>query len=143
MTVQSVLCLLLCGAAVLIWDGPPLVTAVAAAYAVATLGGGLLLVVSMSRAGGSDLLARLVASAMRIGVGIAVMAVPVKLVTVVLVDSLPGRGGDALALALGSLTGIVVYLVVERLLRSPELAWWVSGLRRRRTPEPPAEELAA
>ena len=51
--------------------------------------------------------------------------------------------GDALALALGSLTGIVVYLVVERLLRSPELAWWVSGLRRRRTPEPPAEELAA
>jgi putative peptidoglycan lipid II flippase len=143
MTVQSVLCLLLCGAAVLIWDGPPLVTAVAAAYAVATLAGGLLLVVSMSRASGSDLLARLVASAMRIGVGIAVMAVPVKLVTVVLVDSLPGRGGDALALALGSLTGIVVYLVLERLLRSPELAWWISGLRRRRTPEPPAEERAA
>ena len=143
MAVQALLCLLLCGGAVVIWDGPPLVTAVAAAYGVATLAGGLLLVVLMSRSNGSDLLARLLVSGLRVGVGIAAMAVPVRLLALLLTNALPGRVGDALALTVGSVVGLVVYVAVERLLRSPELAWWVSGLRRRRTPEPEAEELAA
>ncbi len=43
---------------------------------------------------------------------------------------LPGRAGSLLVLAVGSVAGLVLYVAVERLIRSPELAWWAAGLRR-------------
>jgi hypothetical protein len=43
---------------------------------------------------------------------------------------LPGRAGTVLALLVGSLVGLAVYLAVQLLLRSPELASLRSGVRR-------------
>lgn len=143
MAVQSVLCLLLCGLAVVLWDGPALVTAVGAAYAVATLAGGALLLGMVSRLGGNGLAGRLLGPLLRVAMGVVVMALAVRLLAAALTSVLPGRTGDLLALGIGGLTGIVVYVGIERLLGSPELDWWLSGLRRRTAVEPASEEVAA
>jgi putative peptidoglycan lipid II flippase len=143
MAVQSALCLLLCGVAVLVCDGPVLVTAVGVAYAAATLAGGLLLLAVISKLGGNGLLTRLMTPLLRVAMGIAVMAVPVRLLVTALTTAVPGRTGDLLALGVGSLTGIALYVGTERLLRSPELEWWLSGLRRRPAAQPAPEEVAA
>jgi peptidoglycan biosynthesis protein MviN/MurJ (putative lipid II flippase) len=139
MAAQTVGCLILCATAVLLWDGPALVPRVAAAYAVATLAGGLLLLVMVARRS-VDLLRRLGAAAVRIGAGVAVMAVPVRLCAGALQHAWPGREGSAVVLLVCSPLGIALFLAVEHLIRSPELAWWRAGLTRRRPERDRVEE---
>jgi putative peptidoglycan lipid II flippase len=138
MVVQALVCLVLCGGAVVIWDGPALVKAVSAAYAVASLAGALLLLLMVARKG-EDLLPRLASAGARILVGCAVMGLAVAAIAALLERLVPGRAGSAAAIGVGSIAGILLYVVVARLLVSPELAWWVAGLRRS-TPAVGAEE---
>jgi putative peptidoglycan lipid II flippase len=139
MVVQALGCLVLCGGAVVLFDATALVNAVAAAYAVATLAGGLLLLGGVARHS-PDLLGRLGAATVRIGAGVAVMALPVHFVSIALQDAWPGRSGAAAALVVCGLTGLALFLATEHLLRSPELAWWRAGLSRGRSGREPVEE---
>ena len=103
MVAQALGCLVLCGGAVVLWDATALVNAVAAAYAVATLAGGLLLLGGVARRS-PDLLGRLGAATVRIAAGVAVMALPVHFVSIALQDAWPGRSGAAAALVVCGLT---------------------------------------
>jgi putative peptidoglycan lipid II flippase len=139
MVAQALGCLVLCGGAVVLWDAASLVRAVAGAYAVATLAGGLLLLVGVARQS-PGLLSRLGAAGVRIGAGVTVMALPVHFVSMVMQNVWPGRVGSAAALVAGSVVGLAVFLGTQHLLRSPELAWWRTGLSRRRPAHDPVEE---
>jgi putative peptidoglycan lipid II flippase len=139
MVAQAIGCLVLCGGAVVLWDAASLVRAVAGASAVATLAGGLLLLVGVARQS-PGLLGRLGAAGVRIGAGVAVMVLPVHFVSMALQDVWPGRTGSAAALVAGSAVGLAVFLGTQHLLRSPELAWWRTGLSRRRPARDTVEE---
>lgn len=139
MGAQALLCLVLCGGAVVLWDGADLVRAVAAAYAAATLTGGLLLLVGVARRF-PRLLGRLGAAAVRIGAGVVVMALPVYFVSSALQSVWSGRAGSAAALVVGTTIGLTLFLGTEHLIRSPELSWWRTGLTRGRALPDQVEE---
>jgi hypothetical protein len=139
MGVQAVTCGVLCGVAVVGWDGPALVSMIALAYAGASLvGGGVLLVRVAGR--WSGLAARLSGSLLRIATGSVVMVLPVAAAARATQAVVPGRVGSALTLLVACVAGLVTFVAVERVLRAPELQWWSSGFRRRTAAaEPPAE----
>jgi putative peptidoglycan lipid II flippase len=137
MALQTAVCLLLCGAALPLADPIRLPMFVGGAYAVASLVGGshLLYRIAAER---PVVLRRLVRSWSRVLVGALVMLVPVWTVVPLAHHAEPGRTGWALGLAAGSVVGLLTYLVVEVLLRSHELGWLRSGVRRA-APAPPTE----
>jgi hypothetical protein len=132
MAVQAIACLGLCTAAAMWWEGPALVQGVALAYAAATLLGGFLLLFVCARSA-RDVGRRFGPASARIGLGVLLMAVPVRLVSEAVQGSFAGHVGAAVDVGLASVTGLLVFVLSQRLLRSPELVWWRSGLRRRRT----------
>jgi putative peptidoglycan lipid II flippase len=139
MGVQAVTCGILCGVAVVGWDGPALVSMIALAYAGASLvGGGVLLVRVAGR--WSGLATQLSGSLLRIGTGSVVMVVPVAAAARATQAVVPGRVGSALALLVACVAGLVTFVVVERVLRAPELKWWSSGFRRRTAAAEPLTE---
>jgi putative peptidoglycan lipid II flippase len=128
MAVQTTLCLMFCGGAVLAprdW----LLPAVGASYAVAAVIGGLLLFTRMSR--GWDRLP-LWRSLGRTTLGAVLMAVPAYLTAQAVGSAVPGRSGQAMALAAGGLVGLAVFGGVQALLRAPELGWLTESLPGRR-----------
>jgi putative peptidoglycan lipid II flippase len=136
MAVQTAVCLTL-ALATLALPGEQAVQYLGAAYAVGALVGGLYLTRAVCVR--SELPARrLLPLARRLTLGALAMSVPVLLVAEVVPAGVPGRAGVVLALLVGSLVGLVVYLAVQLALRSPELAALRSGVRR--TPDAqPAE----
>jgi putative peptidoglycan lipid II flippase len=130
MQIQVVTCAVLCVAAVGFGAGPTLVIALALAFALSVLVGGCLLLARVVK-GWPSVGLRLWASGRRIGVGCVVMVPPVLGTSHVAQHLLSGRPGEAAALLGGTLVGVGVFILVQRLLKAPELAWWLSGLRRR------------
>ena len=135
MVLQTTVCLLLCAAAVLVADASRLPMLVGGAYAIASLAGGIHL---LYRTAGSTVLVGLAGSWVRVLVGAVVMVVPVWIVLSIARDAAPGRIGWVLALVAGSFVGLLTYVVAQLLLRSRELMWLRSGLRRA-TPASPEE----
>jgi putative peptidoglycan lipid II flippase len=130
MAVQAICCLGLSAAAALAVEPRSLVTALAVCYAVSTLvGGGILLFRVPGRWPESFPL--LLPAVIRTAVAVLVMAVVVELVEAGLAGWGPGR--DSLVLLVAGGCGALAFLGVARLLRAPELHWWVAGLRRRGT----------
>jgi putative peptidoglycan lipid II flippase len=128
MLLQTIICLSLCGLAVLA-TGTRVVVLVGAAYALASLVGGTHLYLRVRRTlqlGGQ----RVWPTLLRVCIGAAAMVGPVLLVSGTLTANVAGRAGWTLALVVGSLTGLVVFGVAQALMRSPELAWLREGVGR-------------
>lgn len=135
MGLQTATCLLLCGVALAQGETTNLPAYVGGAYAVASTVGGIhLLSTTAVRAAGG--LRRLAPSWGRLLVGGVVMFVPVRAAMVLARDAAPGSGGWALALVAAAGVGVPAYVVTQLLLRSPELTWLRSGLRRGTAPTP-------
>ena len=138
MALQTAVCLAL-ALATLALEGRQAAPFLGAAYAVGALAGGLHLTRAMCVR--SELpTRRLLPLARRLAFGALAMSLPVLVVADVVPAGLPGRAGTVLALLVGSLVGLVVYLAVQLLLRSPELASLRSGVRR--TPHAQPAEVA-
>lgn len=129
MALQTAVCLTLCAGAVLVIEGTQLPTAVGGAYAIASLVGAGHLMFHVVN-GSAAVLRRLGRSLVRVLVGAVAMVLPVQLVVTVSRDVVAGRPGWILALIAGSVAGLLVYLIAQLLLRSPELRWLWAGLRR-------------
>ncbi len=129
---QAALCVGLSAAAVVLADGPATVPLVAGCYAVATLAGGagILLRVAGRWPG---LYPVLVSSIARTAVSATAMAAVVAVVVRGLDGSVTGQVGSIVMLVSAALAGAVSFVASAWLLRSRELAWWVSGLRRQET----------
>ncbi|WP_427894849.1 murein biosynthesis integral membrane protein MurJ [Kribbella sp. GL6] len=136
MAFQAVVCLALCGTALL---APPdrLLSALGAAYTVAAVAGGIHLLLRMTR--GWDR-SSLLWSLGRTTLGSALMAGPAYLVAHLVGRAVDGRLGQALALCAGSLLGLVVFGAVQALLRAPELSWLTAALPIPRRAGAPAGE---
>jgi hypothetical protein len=106
-----------------------LVPAIGGAYAVGAVIGGAHLFLRMSRGWQRR---ELWGSLVRISFGSIVMAIPAYFSAQLISSHLSGRPGQALALVAGAAVGVIVYAVIQLLLRSPEFAWLTSGLRDRR-----------
>jgi putative peptidoglycan lipid II flippase len=128
MGVQAVFCLSLCAVAAF---APTrlLVPAIGGAYAIGAIIGGAHLFLRMSRGWQRR---ELWGSLGRITFGSIVMAIPAYFSAHLISSQLGGRPGQALALVVGAAVGVIVYAVIQLLLRSPEFAWLTSGLRDRR-----------
>jgi putative peptidoglycan lipid II flippase len=128
MALQTLVCVALCGVSALLLDGPQLVVAVAASYAVAAVLGGALLLVVVRRPP-RVLLATSALDCARLACGVVGMAAVLLLVH----RSMPGEGRvhALVEVGVGGLVGLVTYLVVEHALDAPELRWWAAGLTRR------------
>jgi hypothetical protein len=63
-------------------------------------------------------------------VGAVAMLLPAQLVVTVSRGAVAGRLGWIIALIAGSVAGLLVYLIAQLLLRSPELRWSWTELRR-------------
>jgi putative peptidoglycan lipid II flippase len=132
MVLQTVVCLCLCGVAVAA-SGTRVVVLVGLAYAAASLFGGTHLYVRVRRTM-SAAQEHVWPTLLRVGTGTLVMVGPVLLSTVALTATVPGRLGWTLALAVGSLTGVVVFGLSQWLMRAPELGWLLGGFRAKRLP---------
>lgn len=145
MAVQAVVCVGLGAVVAASMTGAAAVPAVAACYAAATLVGGVTLLLRVAGRW-PELRTLLLPSLLRTATAAAVMAVVVAS-AVALVSGpisgpisgpvsggVSGRSGSLLVVVTVALAGLVTYLVVARLLRAPELAWWAAGLRRRVEP---------
>jgi putative peptidoglycan lipid II flippase len=128
MGVQAVFCLSLCGVAAFA-PARLLVPAIGAAYAVGAVIGGAHLFLRMSKGWQRR---ELWASLVRITFGSIVMAIPAYFSARLISSQLSGRPGQGLALVAGAAVGVIVYAVIQLLLRSPEFAWLTSGLKDRR-----------
>ena len=120
MAVQSLVCTALAVTGARVAQGPDLVQAVAFAYAVASLVGGVLLslvVLRRAESRGSGVGATLV----RTVVASAVMALVVAPVVILAEDQVEGRAGAAVVVVLVSVLGMAVYAGAQRALRSPDL----------------------
>lgn len=137
MALQTALCCALCGAAVTATDGPALLPLVSAAYAVASLAAGTLLLLHVVQRS-APFLWRLVQSLTRTLGGVALMLLPVYAVTLLSRDLAPGRSGWGIALVAGSAVGLIVFALAEALFRAPELSWLRHGVGTR-TLDPVAE----
>jgi hypothetical protein len=121
MLVQTIICLSLCGSAVMA-SGTRVVVLVGAAYAAASLVGGAHLYLRVRRTLhlGDQ---RVWPTLLRVCVGTAAMVGPVLLSAGAMTANVPGRLGWTLAVVVGSLTGLLVFGLAQGLMRSPELAW--------------------
>lgn len=129
MALQTLICVAL-SCVVLVTAGSEKVPMlVGGAYAVGSLAGGLHLL-RRTLAHSAVRLRRLGASWGRALTGSLVMLLPVQLVMSTTRDVVPGRAGWVVALTISSLTGLLAYVCTQLLLRSPELAWLRSDLRR-------------
>jgi putative peptidoglycan lipid II flippase len=127
MVVQTVVCLSLCVSAVTA-SGTRVVVLVGLAYAAASLFGGVHLYVRVRRTL-CTVDERVWPTLVRVVSGTLVMVGPVLLSTTLLTATVPGRLGWTLALAVGSLTGLVVFGLSQWLMRAPELGWLFGGFR--------------
>jgi putative peptidoglycan lipid II flippase len=137
MVVQAVTCgALECVALRL--HGTAVLVALGLAYAVSIAVAGLHLSLQLRRdLGGSG--RRAGASVVRTAVGAAVMVGPAWLVATHVTGVIGQPLGSRLAVLAAALTGVVIFVAVQALLRTPELAWLNSGVtnllgRARRTP---------
>jgi putative peptidoglycan lipid II flippase len=128
MGVQAVFCLTLCAVAAFA-PARLLVPAIGGAYAVGAVIGGAHLFLRMSRGWQRR---ELWGSLVRITFGSIVMAIPAYFSAHLISSHLGGRPGQALALVVGAAVGVIVYAVIQLLLRSPEFSWLTAGLRGRR-----------
>jgi len=126
MAIQAVVCLTLCAVAAVFVGRDHLLPALGAAYAVASLVGGAHLFLRLSRGWQRR---QLWASLGRIVLASAVMAAPVYFCARLVGSQLDGRGGQVLAVVAGAVAGVLVFGALQRVLRAPELAWLVTGLR--------------
>lgn len=124
MAFQAVVCLSLCGTALLAPSGK-LLPALGAAYAIAAVAGGIHLFVRMSRGWDRSPLLR---SLGRTTLGAVLMAGPAYLAGHFVGNAVDGRIGQALALCAGSLAGLAVFGGVQALLHAPELHWLTESL---------------
>ncbi len=139
MMLQTGVCLALCALAAAVANSWVLVGAVGLSYAIASLVGATHLLRRMSKGFvGADW--TIWRSVLRILLGAAVMVLPVELAVHLLTSVLDGRMGWVLALAGGTVAGLVSYLAFHALARSPELGWFLSGTRRRAAAVPDAGE---
>ena len=129
MSVQTGVCLALCGVST-IARGDRLLAMVGASYALAALFGGFHLLLHLRRYG-APTEQRLWPTLLRSGAGVAVMLPSVHLCVQLLTAHFSGRTGWTFALAVGSVVGVVMYWVTQSVLQAPELSWVVAGLRRR------------
>ena len=129
MTVQAAAFLLLAGCAFLV---PPAAVplALALAFSVANAVGAAHLAARWGR-DLTGLGARLQPTVRRVLAGVALMAIPVWVVTKVVPRALEGRAGWTLALATAVLLGMAVFLLLQAWWRAPELAWLRAGARGR------------
>ena len=129
MLLQTGVCLVLLVPALLV-HGREVVALLGAAFAVASAVGGvhLALRVRQQTAPSAE---RLWPSLLRIAGATVAMAVVVRLVTVGVTDRVDGRVGWVTAVVAGAAAGMLVYALVHRLLRSPELGWVLAGARGR------------
>jgi putative peptidoglycan lipid II flippase len=129
MGIQAAVCLALCGFAFGV-DGRPTIAVLGAAFAVANLLGAGLLVAWIERRlePGTE---RLMPSIVRILVGSAAFASTAALAVAVLSGDDPGHARATIALVVACLTGLVVFGVVQLLMRTPELAWVMGGMQGR------------
>ncbi|GAA3582390.1 murein biosynthesis integral membrane protein MurJ [Kribbella ginsengisoli] len=127
MGVQAVFCLTLCALAAFA-PARLLVPAIGGAYAIGAVIGGAHLFLRMSRGWQRR---ELWSSLVRITFGSIVMAIPAYFSAQLISSHLGGRPGQALALVTGAAVGVIVYALIQLLLRSPEFAWLTSGLRNR------------
>ena len=122
MAVQTVVCLVLIGVAVVVSSEKNLVQLVAAAYAVGCLVGAAHLfatVTAGARAAGRCCLRALG----RVLVGTVAMLPVVLAVALTVPDLVPGRLGCLLAVLGGSIGGALAFGGSQALFRAPELAW--------------------
>jgi putative peptidoglycan lipid II flippase len=129
MALQAAVCLLLCAIALTVADAGRLPTFVGGAYAAASLVGGAHLLYQVVH-GSAAVFRHLGASLARMLVCALAMSVPVQIVLHGARDVAPGRAGWVLALVGGSVIGVLVYVLAHLLLRSSELRWLRSSLRR-------------
>jgi len=130
MALQCLLCLGLCALA-LTADRDHLVMFVGLAYSTATLAGAahLLWRTAAHFPAGRRSLAP---SLLRTGIGVVAMVPLVELTQHIVESGVSGRLGSVLALVAASLVGLVTFVVVEALLRSPQLALLATAVRHRR-----------
>ena len=128
MSVQTCVCLALCGLST-IARGDHLLTLVAASYALAALFGGMHLLLRLRRHA-VPTEQRLWPTFLRSGVGVAVTLPAVHVCVQLLTANSSGRTGWTFALAVGGVVGVAVYWVTQSLLQAPELSWVVAGLPR-------------
>jgi putative peptidoglycan lipid II flippase len=127
MGIQAAACLALCGFAFTV-EGRHTLVVLGLAYAAANLLGSGLLVAWIERRlePGTE---RLMPSIVRIAVGSAAFAGTAALVIGILAGGDPGQARATVGLAAACLTGIVVFALTQRLLRTPELSWVLGGMR--------------
>ena len=130
MRVQVLTCAVLCAGAVLLRDGPALVSALALAYALSVLVGGFVLLLQVVK-GWSSVPSRLGTFGLRVGAGALLMVGPVLATSFLARHLVAGRPGHLTAVVGGTVVGVIVFVLVQRLLKAPELGWWSRGLRRR------------
>jgi putative peptidoglycan lipid II flippase len=139
MAVQAMVCLVLAGLATLA-DPSRVPLLAGGAYAAASLVGGAHLFVRARRQFGPGR-TRLWPSAARIAVGAVVMAGPVYLVAHRLGAGFAGGFGEVAAVLTATLTGLLVYALVQAAFRAPELAWLLAAVRRHRGVKAPEAAL--
>ncbi len=137
---QAVVCVALSAAVVTVADGPDTVPLVAACYAVATLVGGVGMLVRVAGRW-PELRTVLVGSIARTATAATVMALVVATLVRAVDGLVAGQVGSVLVVLLAGAGGGASFIGTAWVLRSPELAWWVSGLRRQVAPDPRAEAL--
>ena len=121
MFVQAVVCVAVTAAALVFAHGPVLVPLVAGAYAVGSLVGGALIIRAVLR-GRRGVRREVLVTSLRACVASVAMLGPAALVLVLVGGAVPGRVGSLSVVLATSAAGAVGYIVVQRLLRSPDLA---------------------
>jgi putative peptidoglycan lipid II flippase len=139
MSVQAAVCLLLAGLATLA-DPHRVPLLAGGAYAAASLVGGAHLFLRSRRQFGPGR-TRLWPSAVRIAAGALVMAGPVYLVAHRLGVGFAGGLGELAAVLVATLTGLLLYALVQAALRAPELTWLLAAVRRHRDVKAPEAAL--
>ncbi len=126
MLAQAFICVASC-AFTLALNGVAVLVVAGAAYAVANILGGTILLTRLRRRlpDGSE---RLGPSSMRIVIGAGCMVGPTAVLVYLVTREVPGRLGWSVAVAVGGLLGLGVFATVQGILRSPELGWVARGL---------------
>ncbi len=127
MAIQAAVCLAFFGLAFTV-DGRSTLAVLGAVFAVANLLGAALLVAWVERTlePGTE---RLMPSIIRILVGSAAFTGTAALVVALLTGDDPGHVQAIVGLAAACIAGLAVFAVTQRLMRTPELAWVLGGVR--------------
>jgi putative peptidoglycan lipid II flippase len=127
MAIQAAVCLAFFGFAFTV-DGRSTLAVLGAVFAVANLLGAGLLVVWVERTlePGTE---RLMPSVIRILVGSAAFTGTAALVAALLTGDDPGQAQAILGVAAACIAGLAVFAATQRLMRTPELAWVLGGMR--------------